>query len=243
MTSTAPLTLDAIVEKLRTTRRLTEALAATLAPEDQMIQSMPDVSPTQWHRAHTTWFFEAFVLGPHAPGYRPVHPTYDYLFNSYYEQVGDRHPRHERGLISRPTCDEVAEYRAAVDRSLAELVDGADQDRLDIITPLLELGTHHEQQHQELLLMDIKHAFSCSPLRPVFRLGTAAVSGPRVDVNALFRIFSRTVLTLTGVFRGPVVSTGKTASPLTSRSERRASKGTWEFRLRSWTAQARNAGS
>ncbi len=178
MRSTAPPTLDVVVEKLRATRRLTEDLAATLAPEDQMIQSMPDVSPTKWHRAHTTWFFEAFVLGPHADGYRPVHPTYDYLFNSYYEQVGDRHPRNERGLISRPTCDEVAEYRAAVNRSLTELIDVADQDLLDAITPLLELGTHHEQQHQELLLMDIKHAFSCNPLRPVYRLGTAAVSGP-----------------------------------------------------------------
>ncbi len=181
MTTTAPLTVDVIVDRLRSTRRLTESLAAELAPEDQMVQSMADVSPTKWHRAHTTWFFETFVLGPHLTAYEPVHPVYDYLFNSYYEQVGERHPRAERGLISRPTCDEVAEYRAAVDRSLDELIDGADAELLAHISPLLELGTHHEQQHQELLLMDIKHVFSCNPLRPVYRLGTAAISGPAVD--------------------------------------------------------------
>ena len=178
MATTTALGTEAIVEQLWRTRRLTEHLVATLAPEDQVVQSMPDVSPTKWHRAHTTWFFETFVLGPHLPGYQPVHPTYDYLFNSYYEQVGDRHPRAERGLISRPTCDEVAEYRAAVDRSLHELLDDADDALLADVTPLLEIGTHHEQQHQELLLMDIKHVFSVNPLRPVFRFGTAALSGP-----------------------------------------------------------------
>ena len=125
-----PLDADraaAIVRDLRATRRRTEELAAPLAPEDQVVQSMPDVSPTKWHRAHTTWFFETFVLGPHLPGYRPVHAAYGYLFNSYYEQVGDRHPRPQRGLISRPTCEEVGEYRAAVDRSLDELLDTADE--------------------------------------------------------------------------------------------------------------------
>ena len=178
MTTTSPLTADAIVDRLRQTRRLTETLTAHLAPEDQVVQSMDDVSPTKWHRAHTTWFFETFVLGPYQAGYQPVHPVYDYLFNSYYEQVGDRHPRAQRGLISRPTCDEVAEYRAAVDRSLDELVGSADHDLRATIAPLLELGTHHEQQHQELLLMDIKHVFSCNPLRPVYWFGTAALSGP-----------------------------------------------------------------
>ncbi len=181
MATTHARSTVAIVEQLRRTRRLTEVLAATLAPEDQVVQSMDDVSPTKWHRAHTTWFFETFVLVPHLPGYRPVHPTYDYLFNSYYEQVGDRHPRNRRGVISRPTCDEVAEYRAAVDRALDELVDGADAEVLAAVTPLLELGTHHEQQHQELLLMDIKHVFSCNPLRPVYRFGTASLSGPATE--------------------------------------------------------------
>ena len=109
---------------LRTTRRRTEELAAPLAPEDQVVQSMPDVSPTKWHRAHTTWFFETFVLGPHLPGYRPVHPAYGYLFNSYYEQVGRPAPPARAGpdLPARP-CEEVADYRAAVDESLDELLD------------------------------------------------------------------------------------------------------------------------
>ena len=176
-----PLDADraaAIVRDLRATRRRTEELAAPLAPEDQVVQSMPDVSPTKWHRAHTTWFFETFVLAPHLPGYRPVHEAYGYLFNSYYEQVGDRHPRPQRGLISRPTCEEVGEYRAAVDRSLDELLDAADEATRAAVLPLLELGTQHEQQHQELLLMDIKHVFSCNPLRPAYRLGTTTTSRP-----------------------------------------------------------------
>ena len=169
-----------LVKDLLATRDLTEEPAAPLAPEDQVVQSMPDVSPTKWHRAHTTWFFETFVLGPHVAGYHAVHPTYDYLFNSYYEQVGERHPRAERGLISRPTCLEVAEYRTAVDRSLqhliSEVADGSDPHRWATIAALLELGTHHEQQHQELLLMDIKHVFSCNPLLPAYRLGTSTTA-------------------------------------------------------------------
>jgi ergothioneine biosynthesis protein EgtB len=132
------------------------------------VQSMPDVSPTKWHRAHTTWFFETFVLGPHQPGYRPVDPGYDYLFNSYYEQVGPRHPRAERGLISRPTVSEVAAYRTAVDHALGSFIDGAARERWDDVGPLIELGIHHEQQHQELLLMDIKHVLSRNPLRPAY---------------------------------------------------------------------------
>ncbi|WP_426571952.1 ergothioneine biosynthesis protein EgtB [Aquihabitans sp. McL0605] len=181
MTTTDTRTAGGVIDRLRATRRLTESLAAALTPEDQVVQSMADVSPTKWHRAHTTWFFETFVLTPHLAGYRPVHPAYDYLFNSYYEQVGDRHPRAERGLISRPTGEEVAEYRAAVDQALDELIDGADGELLAAILPLLELGTNHEEQHQELLLMDIKHVFSCNPMRPVYRLGTAPLSGPPVE--------------------------------------------------------------
>ncbi|MEZ5177850.1 MAG: L-histidine N(alpha)-methyltransferase [Acidimicrobiales bacterium] len=138
--STQTRTVNDVVERLRATRRLTEGLAAPLAPEDQVVQSMPDVSPTKWHRAHTTWFFETFVLGPHLAGYQPVHAAYDYLFNSYYEAVGPRHPRAERGLISRPTAEEVGEYRAAVDRALDELVASLDHDALAEVAPLLELG-------------------------------------------------------------------------------------------------------
>ncbi|MBI2710704.1 MAG: ergothioneine biosynthesis protein EgtB [Actinobacteria bacterium] len=149
-------------------RARTEALAAPLAPEDQVVQSMPDASPTKWHRAHTTWFFETFVLGGHDRGYRPYAPGFDVLFNSYYEQVGPRHPRPERGLISRPTVAEVGRYRAAVDRALCDLLASADPERHAAIAPVLELGVQHEQQHQELLLMDIKHAFSVNPLLPAY---------------------------------------------------------------------------
>ena len=136
-------------------RQLTERLAAPLSAEDQAVQSMPDVSPTKWHRAHTTWFFETFVLG--TPG--AFDPSYAYLFNSYYEAVGPRHARAERGLITRPGVDEIARYREHVDRLVLE---GA----LD--HPLTELGLHHEQQHQELLLMDIRHVLSCNPTQPAY---------------------------------------------------------------------------
>ncbi len=136
---------------------------------------MPDVSPTKWHRAHTTWFFETFILGPHAPGYRPVEPTYDYLFNSYYEQVGPRFPRPERGLLSRPTVAQVAEYRAMVDERLGAFLTDASEQTWRQVAALVDLGTHHEEQHQELLLMDIKHVFSRNPLRPAYR-PVAAVS-------------------------------------------------------------------
>jgi ergothioneine biosynthesis protein EgtB len=145
-------------------RQLTERLAAPLSAEDQTVQSMPDVSPTKWHRAHTTWFFETFVLTPHAPSYAPLDASYAYLFNSYYEAVGPRHLRNERGLITRPGIAEVAEYRAHVDRAVLELLDAPPP----AVLPLLELGLHHEQQHQELLLMDIKHVLSCNPRLPAY---------------------------------------------------------------------------
>ena len=172
--SSSPTDLAA---RLRTTRAATEALAAPLAAEDQVVQSMPDVSPTKWHRAHTTWFFETFVLGPHQPGYRPVDPGYDYLFNSYYEQVGPRHPRGERGLISRPTVAEVGAYRTAVDHAIGSFIDGTARERWDEIGPLIELGIHHEQQHQELLLMDIKHVLSRNPLRPAYTKAPLTLPG------------------------------------------------------------------
>ena len=144
-------------------RTRTEALAEPLSAEDQAIQSMPDVSPTKWHRAHTTWFFETFVLGPTG---RPSHdPAYDYLFNSYYEAVGPRHPRGQRGLLSRPSTNEVGAYRQAVDAAMVDLLEGGVD---DTTAALVELGLHHEQQHQELLLMDIKHVLSCNPTHPVF---------------------------------------------------------------------------
>jgi ergothioneine biosynthesis protein EgtB len=154
-----------VTDRFFATRSLTESLASPLAAEDQTVQSMPDVSPTKWHRAHTTWFFETFLLIPSLEGYRPFPPEYGYLFNSYYEGVGARHPRSDRGLLSRPGIGEIAEYRAYVDGAMATLLDGPTcQDS----AALVELGIQHEQQHQELLLMDIKHVLSCNPLLPAY---------------------------------------------------------------------------
>jgi len=147
------------------TRRLTERLAAPLSAEDQTVQSMPDVSPTKWHRAHTTWFFETFLLRPSAEGYQEFHPDFGFLFNSYYEGAGPRYARPDRGLISRPGIVEVADYRRHVDAAMTDLL--AD-DTDPAVTSLVELGIHHEQQHQELLLMDIKHVLSRNPLHPVY---------------------------------------------------------------------------
>jgi len=145
------------------TRSMTEELAAPLSPEDQQIQSMPDVSPTKWHRAHTTWFFETFLLQPSLSGYESFDPSFAYLFNSYYEAVGPRHTRTDRGMISRPTAVEVADYRRHVDAAMVELLGVTDE-----LDDLVELGIHHEQQHQELLLMDAKHVLSVNPTRPSY---------------------------------------------------------------------------
>lgn len=148
-------------------RAATEALAAPLSAEDQQLQSMPACSPTKWHRAHTTWFFEEFVLGPR--GVEPYDPAFRFLFNSYYEAVGPRHPRPRRGLISRPSCDAIAAYRRAVDDRMCTLLGSLDPASLEALGPLLALGLAHEQQHQELLLTDILHALWQNPLRPAYR--------------------------------------------------------------------------
>jgi ergothioneine biosynthesis protein EgtB len=145
-------------------RALTEQLAAPLSPEDQTAQSMPDASPAKWHLAHTTWFFETFLLQPLVRGYRTFDPAYQYLFNSYYEAVGPRHPRPQRGLITRPGVEEVLAYRRHVSMAVEELVRRGPGEW----SALLELGLHHEQQHQELLLMDIKHLLSLNPLKPAY---------------------------------------------------------------------------
>jgi ergothioneine biosynthesis protein EgtB len=150
----------------RQVRDLTEALAAPLSSEDQTVQSMPDVSPTKWHRAHTTWFFETFVLGPHASGYEPFDERFGFLFNSYYEAAGPRHERTQRGLLTRPGAEEVGRYRAHVDAAVVELLGAGVAPE---VAALVELGLHHEQQHQELLLMDAKHVLSVNPLRPSYR--------------------------------------------------------------------------
>jgi ergothioneine biosynthesis protein EgtB len=162
----APERLAAAYEAVR---RTTERLTDGLAPEDMVVQSMPDVSPTKWHLAHTSWFFEQFVLVPHFAGYTPLEPLYLYLFNSYYQQAGERHCRDQRGYISRPTVAEVMAYRSHVDRAMLDLLGSVDEERFAQVEPLVTLGLHHEQQHQELMLTDLKHVFSVNPLRPVYR--------------------------------------------------------------------------
>ncbi|HVC63232.1 MAG TPA: ergothioneine biosynthesis protein EgtB [Acetobacteraceae bacterium] len=143
-------------------RRHTEQLAAALTAEDQCVQSMPDASPAKWHRAHTAWFFEQFVLRAFAPRYRAFDPAFGFLFNSYYDAVGARHPRPMRGLLTRPPAEHVAAYRAHVDAAMAWLI----PDIGDDAARLVELGLQHEQQHQELLLTDMLHAFAQNPLAP-----------------------------------------------------------------------------
>jgi ergothioneine biosynthesis protein EgtB len=149
----------------RTVRQSTEALCAPLAVEDHVVQSMPEASPVKWHLAHTTWFFETFVLRPHRPDYSLFHPRYTYLFNSYYDAVGARVPRGQRGLLSRPTVAEVADYRAHVDAQVERMLEAADGP----IAATTLLGLHHEQQHQELILTDLKHAWAANPLWPIYR--------------------------------------------------------------------------
>jgi ergothioneine biosynthesis protein EgtB len=142
------------------------ALAAPLSAEDAMVQSMPDASPAKWHLAHTTWFFERFVLARRA-GYRPVDAHWDYMFNSYYQSLGSMHARPQRGLLSRPSLQAVHAYREEVDARVQQRLQAGDVDADD--ARILLLGTHHEQQHQELLLTDIKHALWCNPLKPAYR--------------------------------------------------------------------------
>jgi ergothioneine biosynthesis protein EgtB len=158
-----------LLSRYQQVRAFTEQLCEGLELEDFVVQSMDDVSPTKWHLAHTSWFFETFVLQPHAPAYRPLDATYQFLFNSYYQQAGERHCRAQRGYISRPTVREVFEYRTHVDAAMGELLAAADEASLARMHDMIELGLNHEQQHQELLLTDIKHVFGVNPLRPVYR--------------------------------------------------------------------------
>jgi ergothioneine biosynthesis protein EgtB len=184
----------AIVQRFDEVRAHTERLAAPLSPEDQTVQSMPDVSPTKWHRAHVTWFFETFLLADHEVGFAPFQDRYWFLFNSYYETLGPRYSRPDRGLITRPGVHEVGDYRANVDDRVRDLVTRLDHGTLDKLAPTIELGFHHEQQHQELLLMDIKHVLSRNPLQPVYagappppsepdELGWVEVEGGLVEIG------------------------------------------------------------
>ena len=150
-------------------RRRTEALCEPLSCEDYVIQSMPEASPVKWHLAHTTWFYETFILTPHLKDYRPFHPQYEVLFNSYYEAVGPRWPRAQRGLLSRPTVEEVYRYRQHVDGYIERLFQPANANEFALVAETLRLGLHHEQQHQELILTDLQHAWAANPLHPVYR--------------------------------------------------------------------------
>ncbi len=173
-----PWDATSLVERFTEVRGHTEGLAAPLSPEDQTVQSMPDVSPTKWHRAHVTWFFETFVLAEHERDFAPFQDTYWFLFNSYYETLGPRYSRADRGFITRPGAHDVGVYRSQVDDRMRDLVAGLDGGTLDKLAPTLELGFHHEQQHQELLLMDIKHVLSRNPLQPAYAGTPSATSEP-----------------------------------------------------------------
>lgn len=150
-------------------RSATETLCAPLSAEDCTVQSMPDASPVKWHLAHTTWFFEFFVLSPFARGYRPFREGYEYLFNSYYFSIGEQYPRRRRGVISRPGLEEVREYRRVIDERVGELLLGDQDEHAAEIARVLEVGLNHEQQHQELILTDVKHALARNPLFPAYR--------------------------------------------------------------------------
>ena len=176
---------DAAAELYARIRRTSEDICSPLDTEDYVVQTMDDVSPPKWNLAHTSWFFEAFLLREFLPDYREFHPQYGYLFNSYYEAVGQRHPRPQRGLLSRPTVAEVYEYRAHVDRSTKELLLSADDDSWEQIASLAELGLHHEEQHQELLLTDLKHILAANPLRPAYQTRDR---GPRQEAPPMIWI-------------------------------------------------------
>jgi hypothetical protein len=149
-------------------RKETERRAAPLSAEDQMVQSMPDASPIKWHRAHTTWFLEQFLVEPNRPGYQPYDPRFYFLFNSYYVQAGPRHARFQRGLITRPSTEEVGAYRARIDALVLDVIATIPESGWEAFRTVLEVGLHHEQQHQELMFTDILHAFAQNPTsRPV----------------------------------------------------------------------------
>ena len=160
--------LETLQARYAEVRRATLALVAPLSAEDQMLQSMPGASPAKWHLAHTAWFFETFILRPHRPAYCPIDERFQTVFNSYYKQVGDHPNRANRGLFSRPTLDEVLAYREYVDEHMLKLIGDSDPENQAELLANIELGLQHEQQHQELILTDIKHAFWSQPLRPAY---------------------------------------------------------------------------
>jgi len=180
---TSNLDRERILQQFKDVRQQSERLCAPLETEDYVVQSMEDASPTRWHLAHTTWFFETFVLSRTVSNYRSPHPQYAYLFNSYYVAAGDRYPRPQRGLITRPTVEDVYRYRSYVDRQMEEMIRGADDELFSSLLPVIEIGNHHEQQHQELILTDIKHALSFNPLFPLYRERKEMRSLDKVTMN------------------------------------------------------------
>ncbi|MGM7701421.1 ergothioneine biosynthesis protein EgtB [Pseudalkalibacillus sp. Hm43] len=158
-----------LLQQYKQIRGFSKQIVSPLEIEDFVIQAIPDVSPPKWHLAHTTWFFETFILVPYLESFTRFNDTYDYLFNSYYETHGKPYPRHARGLLARPSVNEIFQYRDYVDEQMTRLLEGCDTDTCDRIQPLLEIGLQHEQQHQELLVTDIKYNFSINPLKPVYQ--------------------------------------------------------------------------
>ncbi len=180
--ATPPLTravaTPSFADRYNAIRAATERLCEPLHTEDYVVSSMLDVSPTKWHLAHTSWFFETFVLAPFHRDYRALNPKYAFLFNSYYVQAGERHCRAQRGLVTRPTVAEVYAYRAHVDANMQQIIADIDDDPHHPASEVLELGLHHEQQHQELLVTDIKHVFWTNPMRPAYRPERRVASAP-----------------------------------------------------------------
>lgn len=181
--SAAPLPKTAattIAERLFATRRHSLALAAPLTPEDMVVQAMEDASPTKWHLAHVTWFFENFILKQHLDGYQPFDKNFNYCFNSYYEALGPRHPRPRRGLLTRPSAERIFAYRAHVDEAL-EMLLASEQGQSEDLARLIEIGINHEQQHQELLLTDILALFAASPLKPAYQSSPSNVDASQPE--------------------------------------------------------------
>ena len=177
----ASASFDELLERYQQVRSQSEAICAPLQIEDYVIQSMPEVSPPKWHLAHVSWFFETFLLKAYLDGYQTPDPLYDYLFNSYYETHGTPFPRSQRGLVSRPGVEDIYRYRRHVDQAMGDLLASPPQQHADEIQRRVELGLQHEQQHQELLLMDIKHILAQSPLHPSYRRDLKPAPQGRVE--------------------------------------------------------------
>ncbi len=176
---------SAVPDHYQQIRRDSEVLCAPLTVEDYGVQPMADASPPKWHLAHTSWFFETFLLTPHLAGYEAFHPRYEYLFNSYYNGIGSPYPRAERGLLSRPTVADIRAYRAYVDDHMAQLLQTVDADNADTVGLRTTLGLHHERQHQELLLTDIKYNLGNNPLMPAYQSEVSQTQAPQVATQAM----------------------------------------------------------